>query len=86
MSYTQKIKIFRLRTEINLPLAENPNEMANCEVGDLLVSCDGEHVFARDRDISDNDSVDDKNMSLLSIRLSFVEINDLFFEDLTNED
>ena len=83
MENTMNIRVFRLIADIKLPLNDDPNDVAECNDGNLLVSYDGVHVYAQDHSISTDDKEDGKNMSLLTIRLSFVEINPQFFEELT---
>ena len=79
MEYTKNIRIFRLINNINLPLAENPNEIVECNIGNLIICYDGNNVFAQDWGISNLGT----NMSLLAINLKFIEINNEIFEELT---
>jgi len=77
MEYNENIKVFRLIAEINLPLAEDPSEIVDCNEGNLLVSFNGNDVYAQDH------SMTNYNMALLTINLDFVLNNPQFFEELT---
>ena len=79
MEYNKNIRIFTLNEDIKLPLAEDPKEIAECNVGNLLVCTDGKSIYAQDWSINNNGF----NMSLLTIDLIFVEKNDKFFEEIT---
>ena len=79
MKYRRDIKIFRLKEDINLPLQHNPNKVANCNIGDLLICYDGNNVYCRDRNEND-----EGNYSLLLNDLRFIEVNKLLFEEITN--
>lgn len=74
MSYRNEIKVFELKDNINLPIKSNPNKIANCNIGDLLVSYDGKNVYAKDWD----DNQDDSFVLLLN-DLAFIEANEPFF-------
>jgi hypothetical protein len=75
MSYRKEIKVFKLSSNINLPIKSNPNKCANCCIGDLLISYDGVNVYAKDWDDNQEDS-----FVLLLNDLNFIEINKHFFE------
>ena len=80
---TKNIRIYKLIADINIPLASDNNEVIDCEPGDLLISFDGENVYVRDRGLSSLDKELGNNMSLSSMRLSFLQLNTQFFEELT---
>lgn len=77
MIYRTKIKIFEIIDNINLPLAENPNEIAQCGIGSHLICYDGKNVYAHDW--SDNKEGD---FVLLLPNLDFIEMNKSFFDIL----
>ena len=71
------IKVFRLKQEINLPIKSEPDEIAECSVGNLLVCWDGKNVYAKDCVGGANDIY-----SLLLNDLAFFEVNEAFFENI----
>lgn len=75
MDYRVEIKVFKVKDSINLPMANNPQNIANCDIGDLLVCYDGKSVYAKDW----NDT-EDKSFVLLLNDLSFIEANKHFFD------
>ena len=76
MSYRSEIKVFKLKENISLPIKSNPNNIANCSIGDLLVSYDGENVYAKDW----GDDGKEKSFVLLLNNLGFIEANEHFFD------
>jgi hypothetical protein len=77
MEYTKTIRIFEIKDNINLPTASNPNEMANCSLGDKIITFDEKSVYAKNRsDDNNNEYV------LLSLNFEFVKINKHFFNEI----
>jgi len=83
MTHNKNIRIFSLVADIKLPLAEDPSETAECNIGNYLVCTDGKNVYAQDWSLSINNQEDGVNMSLLTIDLNFVLLNHKFFEEIT---
>jgi len=65
MTYNKSIRIFCLIKDIKLPLAEDPSETAECNIGNYLVCTDGKNVYAQDWSLSINNQEKNVNMSLL---------------------
>lgn len=66
--------VFELIDNINLPIKSNPNKTANCTIGDLLISYDGENVWAKDW----NDEEEDSFVLILN-DLNFIKLNGHLF-------
>lgn len=75
MSYKKNIKIFKIKENINLPLAESIDRCAKCSIGDFLVCFDGNEVYVKDWN-----NPSDAQFSLLANKLNFFEINKSIFE------
>lgn len=75
MNYRNEIKVFVLKDNINLPIKSNPNYIANCDIGDLLICYDGKNVYVKDWD-----DEQDESFVLLLNDLSFIEANKRFFD------
>lgn len=78
MNYNEEIKIFRIKDNINLPLASNPNKITNSSIGDLLVCWDNKNVYVKNWD-----NPNDASFSLLLNNLAFIEANEHFFENIS---
>lgn len=70
-----EVKIFRIKDNINLPLKSNPNEVADCNIGDHLICIDGKNVYARHW-------LKEDGYILLLQDLKFIELNTNFFEKI----
>ena len=78
MEYSKTIRIFEIKDNINLPTANNPNEMANCSLGDKIITFDEKSVYAK--------NWSDDNLHeyvLLAINFEFVRVNKQFFNEIS---
>ena len=71
------IRIFKIIDNIKLPIANNPNEMANCSLGDNVITFDEKTVYAKNWNNETN-----HEYVLLSINFEFVKVNKQFFEEI----
>ena len=75
MKYEEEIRVYKLKFDINIPLAENPNECADIEVGDVVVAI-GMEVFVTDRALKNG------VMSKAVVNRDIFDANTKFFEKL----
>ena len=73
-----EIKVFKLKDNINLPISSHPSTTANCCIGDLLISYDNKHVYAKDWT-----SAGEPSYVLLLNELSFFESNPTLFDNIS---
>lgn len=76
MENTIHVKIFEIRENINLPLAENPDKCSNAGIGDHLLCFDGVHVYAKAYDKGKD------AFTLLLNDLKFIEMNPRIFDKI----
>lgn len=72
--YVKKIEIYKLIENIATPLARNPNQIANCSLGDCLFIMDDE-VWIRDWN-----ELNTEQFSKAIYSPEFVRLNDKIFE------
>ncbi len=77
MEYEKRIRIFEIKDNINLPIARNPKETANCGIGDKLISFDDAFVYAKNW----TDEAEFQYV-LLSFNFAFVVLNKSLFEEI----
>ena len=77
MSYIKKINIYEIRDNISIPLMSNPNEIADCSIGDMIIVIDN-NVWVRDWN---NNRVEQH--VLANINESFIIMNSNIFNKLT---
>ena len=77
MNYIKKINIYEIRDNISIPLMSNPNEIADCSIGDMIIVID-DNVWVRDWN---NNRVEQH--ALANISESFIIMNSNIFNKLT---
>jgi len=78
VEYNLEIKVFELREKVNLPLAEDPEKIANMDSGDILVCFDGIKVFAKNWNTDGT-----KSFAMLLNDITFIEANPTFFRNIS---
>lgn len=72
-----EVKIYEIKDDINIPLKDNPNAMANANIGDELI-VSGKNVWVKNWDDDNNE-----NEYVLAIfDNKFVEANTTFFRNV----
>jgi len=77
MSYKIQVSVYKIKDNINLPLASNPQEIANSSIGDLII-CFGGDVYAQEWN---NDNTQG-NFVLLLNDIDFINANEQLFENI----